>query len=126
MRGSSEREGEVKEWLRSQGAKDLKTYSFKRHEYLYFVCTDGIVDCISDTYEELFDIVELPEVKEEKYSFKPFDRVLVRNGNATFWRCNIFSHYIDDGEYPYFCIDSDYRQCIPYEGNEDKVGKVTD
>ena len=55
--------------------------------------------------------------------FKPFDKVLVRDDGTQEWCANYFSHYRGyDKYYPYACIDSHYRYCIPYEGNEHLLG----
>lgn len=55
--------------------------------------------------------------------FKPFDKVLVRDDGTQEWCANYFSHYRGyDKYYPYACIDSNYRYCIPYEGNEHLLG----
>ena len=55
--------------------------------------------------------------------FKPFDKVLVRDDGTQEWCANYFSHYrAYDKDYPYACIDSYYRYCIPYEGNEYLLG----
>lgn len=59
---------------------------------------------------------------EKIHQFKPFDKVLVRDGEDMKWYCNFFSSYNDDIDYPYSCIDSSYRDCIPYEGNEHLLG----
>ena len=56
-----------------------------------------------------------------KHQFKPFDKVLVRNGDSDIWDCNIFNRIDEDGEY--YCIDCEcWEQCIPYEGNEHLLG----
>ena len=55
--------------------------------------------------------------------FKPFDKVLVRDDGTQDWCANYFSHYrAYDKDYPYACIDSYYRYCIPYECNEHLLG----
>lgn len=57
--------------------------------------------------------------------FKPFDKVLVRDDGTQEWCANYFSHYrVYDKDYPYACIDSYYRYCIPYEGNEHLLGTI--
>ena len=72
----------------------------------------------------------------EKYQFKPFEQVLVKDGNNGPWKCGIFSHYNHGDEYPYSCVGSVYKYCIPYNENtarllgttnpyEKKVWKVT-
>ena len=65
--------------------------------------------------------VSIEEIKKE-YEFKPFERVLVRDGICEKWRCNIYSHKELNDKYPYKCIYAGYKQCIPYEGNEHLVG----
>lgn len=60
--------------------------------------------------------------KGKQHQFKPFDRVLVRDSDMTFWRANIFNRYVSHNFNPYVCIAGCYRQCIPYEGNEHLLG----
>lgn len=58
-------------------------------------------------------------------TLKPFDEVLVRNDNSYVWKCNLYSHY---SQYPYhyICVDTGYKQCIPYKGNEHLLGTTND
>ena len=55
-----------------------------------------------------------------KQEFKPFDKVLVRDGIDEKWTISIFGCYEDevDKVFPYVCLNGRYRYCIPYEGNE--------
>ena len=47
--------------------------------------------------------------------FKPFDKVLVRDGVDEQWRISIFSHHQEKyGDFPYVCMNGVYRYCIPY------------
>lgn len=62
------------------------------------------------------------QVEKSTCSFMPFDKVLVRDDENNIWYANYFSHYREDEDYPYVCIDSSYRYCIPYEGNEHLLG----
>lgn len=57
-------------------------------------------------------------------SFKPFDKVLVRDYNNEYWHANLFSHFDDESEYPYVMIvtEEGWRYCLPYEGNEHLLG----
>lgn len=55
-----------------------------------------------------------------KYQFKPFDKVLVRDDNEADWKCDFFSNISNSGFY--HCINTWWRQCIPYEGNEHLLG----
>lgn len=54
------------------------------------------------------------------HQFKPFEMVLVRDEDDRNWTCNFFSYINDYGEY--ICIDSYWKQCIKYEGNEHLLG----
>ena len=54
-----------------------------------------------------------------KHSFKPFDRVLVRDAADDVWRCQFYSHRHG---YLYVCLNGVHTQCIPYEGNERLLG----
>ena len=51
--------------------------------------------------------------KKEEYEFKPFDKVLVRDGNDGCWHADIFSHKNKDRG-RYYCTGYEWRQCIPY------------
>lgn len=55
-----------------------------------------------------------------KPMFKPFDKVLVCDGDGTYWFATEFSCYNpNDTERYYRIIDgSTYSHCLPYEGNE--------
>ena len=61
--------------------------------------------------------------KFDPKTLKPFDRVLVRDGNLGNWK-NLFFSYIIECEtcYPYFCLNNQYKYCIPY--NEDTMHLV--
>lgn len=62
---------------------------------------------------ETLQIEPVKPVKVE-YSFKPFDKVLVRDDIHERWRISIFSNYLEKGGYPYACMNGVYRYCIPY------------
>ena len=71
------------------------------------------------TAEEILAI----EIEEEP-QFKPFEKILYRDSTEKFWRVGFYSNYMYNAHYisgAGFCKD-----VIPYEGNEDKLGKVTD
>jgi hypothetical protein len=75
--------------------------------------------------------IRVPKEKEETsiYQFKSFDKVLVRNKCEEKWQCNFFSHHLslkigDKMENKYCCVYSEWKQCIPYEGNENLVGRT--
>lgn len=52
-------------------------------------------------------------------TFKPFDKVLVRDDMNNKWLLSLFSYYDEEDKYyPYVCLNGRYCYCIPYEGNE--------
>jgi len=65
------------------------------------------------------DFLALETAKEPE--FKPFDKVLRRDADDEEWNADWFSHK-GDPAYPYYCMASCFRQCIPYEGNEHLIG----
>lgn len=57
------------------------------------------------------------KVKAPKFdpnTLKPFDKVLVRDGTAEGWMCDIYSHKLKDDNF-YVCISNEYYYCIPYD-----------
>lgn len=67
--------------------------------------------------------VEPVKVVKPKCSFKPFDKVLARCNEDRVWRCELFSHYNTfNKQFPYVCLSSVYKYCIPYEGNQHLLG----
>ena len=54
--------------------------------------------------------------------FKPFDKVLVRDFDDEAWTLDVYSHREDNPDYPHKCLESFWRQCLPYEGNECLLG----
>ncbi|MGL5980639.1 MAG: hypothetical protein ACRCZY_07160 [Phocaeicola sp.] len=61
------------------------------------------------------------EAKME-HQFKPFEKVLVRDGDMDLWTCNLFSCIMDYTTHKFCCINVVWKQCIPYEGNEHLLG----
>ena len=51
-----------------------------------------------------------------KFNFsKPFDKVLVRDGNGDSWKISFFERKDKNNkDYPYACMNGDYAECIPY------------
>lgn len=67
--------------------------------------------------------VEPVKVVEPKCSFKPFDKVLVRDDEEDVWKAGYFSHYEEDDKiFPYVSVGGYYKLCIPYEGNQHLLG----
>ena len=58
-----------------------------------------------------------PWLKKERFdpkTLKAFDRVLVKDSENLTWKINMFSHINNKAEYPYCCLLSFYKYCIPY------------
>ena len=67
--------------------------------------------------------VDPVKVSKPMCSFKPFQKVLVRCNKDRVWRCELFSHYNTfNKQFPYVCLSSVYKYCIPYEGNQHLLG----
>ena len=94
--------------------------------WLYFDDDDGITwlsyddRSLKNVLITASDFLALESAKDEPV-FKPFDKVLRRDGDDDIWNADLFSHK-GDPAYPYFCTASCFKQCIPYEGNEHLLG----
>ena len=53
---------------------------------------------------------------------EPFQKVLARDYDHTTWKTDLFGYYIRGDKFPYRCVGSSYKQCIPYEWNEELLG----
>lgn len=75
--------------------------------------------------DEILAMEKTEEPKNEEV-FKPFDKVLARDEDNHLWMPNFFSFKDNGCDYPFCMINgAEYRQCIPYEGNEHLAFKVT-
>lgn len=67
--------------------------------------------------------VDPVKVSKPMCSFKPFQKVLVRDDECDTWKADYFSNYEKgDKTYRYNCVGSFYKSCIPYEGNQHLLG----
>lgn len=70
--------------------------------------------------------LQVEPVKPE-CSFKPFDKVLVRDCKEHEWYANCFSHYRgNDKDFPYACFGNNFRYCIPYNEHTAHLLGTTD
>jgi hypothetical protein len=85
---------------------------------------------VGDFLVSFFDCIEMfghvPSTDDsERYDFtkmKPFTPVLARDGEHSTWLPHFFESFHPQNLSPFRMIDTkscDYRQCVPYEGNED-------
>lgn len=45
--------------------------------------------------------------------FKPFDKVLVRDGIDQSWEIDLFSRFDTADDYVYHCLENYWKMCIP-------------
>lgn len=129
--GSKTRAEEVMETLKSWGAGDAEKFTYTK-EHLYFFVRDGKMDWMHKDEPLLkymnYEVVELskPEPQNKPTpKLQPFQKVLVRDEAGEVWKCSIFSHEEGgDTEYPFYCVGSVWRYCIPYDGNESLLGRA--
>lgn len=58
--------------------------------------------------------MEKIEPKFDVSTLRPFDKVLCRMDDDDIWGISLFERYIPTNPYPFFCIQDNYNQCIPY------------
>lgn len=58
---------------------------------------------------------------KQKWTPKPFDRVITRNDDDDIWTANIFSHMDSHGEYVTIGCVGGYTYCIPYNEETSKL-----
>ena len=59
-------------------------------------------------------------------TLKPFDKVLVKDTSTQYWNIGIFSHYIKGDTFPYKCVGTNYKLCIPYNDDTKHLVGTTD
>ena len=99
--------------------------SFSKKGHLHTEYSD--VECALFPSKEQRDWSKFtaPWYKSRKFdpkTLEPFDKVLVRDSKDLAWNVNMFS-YID---YPYRCLSSFYRYCIPYNNDTKHLLGTTD
>ena len=55
-------------------------------------------------------------------SFSPFQKVLVRDDKDHLWKIDLYSHYDKEDCFPHQCFCDNWKQCIPYKGNDHLLG----
>lgn len=81
-----------------------------------------LIDALKESKEQKAKkcLKKLGIEEKQECEFKPFDKVLVRNDDKLKWYADIFSNKDENGKY--VCIGWNWKQCIPYEGNEHLLG----
>ena len=109
----------------------------EKKDYISGVVTDIFDDGFKVTYKgggcsfvqfHYQDNWELVSDKFDISTLKPYDRVLVRDGNDDEWVNTFFGFYdtMKAKKYPFTAGCLDWAQCIPYEGNEHLLSKTDD
>lgn len=70
--------------------------------------------------ESLFDLVL--EVPDNEPQFAPFDKVLVRNEDHEAWNARLYDVWFAELGLHGTQDNKEWKQCVPYEGNEYLVG----
>ena len=83
----------------------------------YYINADG-VECIlfPSKDQRIWSKFTPSWYKKERFdpkTLKAFDRILVRNTKTEKWRCEHFSYFKENDEYPYMTSVS-YALCVPY------------
>lgn len=58
---------------------------------------------------------------EPEYSFKPFDKVVVRSTPNRPWTVDLFSYYYKELNNPYVCVSGMKSDCLPYNEETAKL-----
>lgn len=87
-------------------------FSFSKGDNILFFGIDG-----KNNAEGNRLVLEVPYNEPQ---FKPFDKVLVRDRDCEEWCADFYSHLSNDERY--ICVSCGWKQCIPYEGNQELVG----
>lgn len=70
-----------------------------------------------------------PWYEKEKFdpkTLQPYDKVLVRDGEAYMWKPTLLSYINNAIIYPYVCTNSSYRYCIPYNDDTKYLAGTTE
>lgn len=116
--------------------EELFDFDITTSQYLnssYIIITEDeeyyFYDCVADYDEVIWPFISIDEILGYKIEtpvlteiFKPFDKVLVRDDDSQEWIPAFFKYFNKADDFPYNTMDGEfYKQCIPYEGNEDKL-----
>jgi len=105
-----------------------KEVFWTKSPYLFFD-EYGMITHLSEGDERYFERHSGIEISADDFlllnmgpEFQPGDKVLVRDFDDEAWTLDVYSHREDNPDYPHKCLESFWRQCLPYEGNECLLG----
>lgn len=83
-------------------------------------------DFLALTPEDVRDEIATTTEPADAPEFRPFDKVLVRDSDGDEWGIDLFASFSADAPYSFQCLLCEWKQCIPYEGNEHLLGTTED
>ena len=128
--------GNVKLESAKNGIVIVSTDGIRRIEYEHF---DRFGQWINNMFKQLSECLLFPskdnrdwqkfEVPKKHKEFKPYQKVLridCNDPDRKIWVADFYGHYDEDACVHYFVSGfiGSYDDIIPYEGNEDKLGKL--
>lgn len=86
----------------------------------------NLTDMLSFEHQDEYELVKRNKFNHS--TLKPFDKVLVRDGDGESWVNAFFGFYdtVTTKKYPFVASAVSWGQCIPYEGNEHLLGTTDD
>lgn len=112
------------------GAKIVNTIHNFLYTNSYKITFDDSIDFYNKSEKKEISAMEILswEIVEDNPTFKPFDKVLVKDeehNEYDEWRIGLYSHFSTIRN-RHIVNTIPWRFCIPYEGNEDLVGTTND
>ena len=91
--------------------------TFTRDGRLYDESPDGECVLFPSKDQRDWSKFKVPTEKFDYNTLKPFDKVLVRDGDCEHWRCALFSCMLSNG----ILCECRWRQGIPYNSETEKL-----
>ena len=86
-------------------------FDITRSGHLLKEFPDGEIVLFPSKDQQDWSKFKAPVKKFDPKTLKPFDKVLTRDTDSCFWKCNLFSHM---DCYDAHCVSSSWNQVIPY------------
>ena len=107
----------IKAKCKSKKVDDWMDHISFTKEGLFLNRIDAECTLFPDEEQRNWSKFSAPWYKKERFDPKTlnsFDRILGRDCDTRIWRCNLFSHIAEQDSFPYKCVVTAYRYCIPY------------
>ena len=93
------------------------------HDGRYDIELDGEYVLFPSKDQRDWSKFKVPVEKFDYNTLQPFDKVLVRDSDDSFWKCNFLSHM---SKHTAYCVGSYWIQMIPYNGKTKHLVGTTD